>query len=127
MITEQMKQQLNNEPLAQHLVPHFALGCRRMTPGSGYLESLTKENVQVVTSSVARFTETGVIDDNDHEHSVDVVICATGFDASFAPPYEVIGRGGLPLKERFGDFPRGYLSIMVDDYPNFFCEHFQEP
>ncbi len=71
--------------LTKHLIPEFSLGCRRMTPGSNYLESLTKENVEVVTQSVVRMTEEGVVDESGIEHKVDVVICATGFDVSFTP------------------------------------------
>ncbi|KAK5989781.1 FAD-binding monooxygenase moxY [Cladobotryum mycophilum] len=120
-ITNMMSDQLNrNEELTQHLTPNFAIGCRRMTPGSGYLESLTKDNVEVVKTGAARLTEDGVIDEDGKEHKVDVVICSTGFDNSFAPPYECIGRNGTDLREKFGDFPKGYLSIMVDEFPNLF-------
>lgn len=118
-----MREKLNNdERLSDHLIPDFALGCRRMVPGSEYLQSLTKDNVEVVTSDAVRFTERGIIDGDGNEHVVDVVICATGFDTSYSPPYECIGKNGQNLREKFGDEPRGYLSIMVDAFPNFFCE-----
>ncbi|KAF7556347.1 hypothetical protein G7046_g6330 [Stylonectria norvegica] len=116
-----MQNQLgHDERLVSHLIPEFALGCRRMTPGSGYLQSLTKDNVEVVTSGAVRLTEAGIIDETGKEHRADVVICSTGFDTSFAPPYECIGRGGQSLRKKFGDFPKGYFSIMVDDFPNLF-------
>jgi cation diffusion facilitator CzcD-associated flavoprotein CzcO len=93
-----------------------------MTPGSGYLQSLTKENVQVVTESAVRFTEDCVVDESGNEHKVDVVICATGFDVSFSPHFEVIGRNGANLKRQFGDFPKAYLGITAKNFPNLFCE-----
>lgn len=121
LVAGMMKKQLNNnQELVDHLTPSFALGCRRMTPGSGYLESLTKDNVQVVKTGAAGLTENGIIDEEGNEYKVDVVIFATGFDTSFAPPYECIGRNGANLNKRFHDFPKGYLSIMVDDFPNLF-------
>jgi cation diffusion facilitator CzcD-associated flavoprotein CzcO len=118
-----MNRQLNNdESLVKHIIPEFALGRRRMTPGSGYLQSLTKENVDVVTSGAVQITENGVVDATGKEHSVDVIICSTGFDTSFAPPYECIGRNGQDLRKKFGDFPKGYFSTMVDEFPNLFCK-----
>lgn len=123
LVADIMAEQLGHDPrLTKAMTPEFALGCRRMTPGSGYLKSLRKENVDVITESVTKFTEDGVVDESSHEHKVDVVICATGFDASFAPHFEVIGRNGANLKQQFGNFPQAYLGITVANFPNLFCE-----
>jgi cation diffusion facilitator CzcD-associated flavoprotein CzcO len=121
LVAGTMKEKLNNDPyLTKHMVPEFALGCRRMTPGSGYLESLTRSNVEVVTEEVVRLTEDEVVDALGTEHKVDVVVCATGFDTTFTPHFECIGRDGRSLKEQFGDFPKGYLGIMAENFPNLF-------
>jgi cation diffusion facilitator CzcD-associated flavoprotein CzcO len=104
------------------MIPDFALGCRRMTPGSGYLQSLRAPNVEVVTESVTKLTEDGIVDESGHEHKVDVVVFATGFDTSFTPHFEVIGRNGANLREQFGDFPKGYLGITATNFPNLFRE-----
>jgi hypothetical protein len=53
---------------------------------------------------------------------VDVVVFATGFDTSFMPHFEVIGRNGANLREQFGDFPKGYLNVTVPNFPNLFRE-----
>ena len=34
---------------------------------------------------------------------------------------EIVGRGGVTLRERWGDEPRAYLGITVPDFPNLFC------
>ena len=122
LIASIMREKLDNEQLAEKLIPEFALGCRRMTPGSGYLESLSKENVVVLHQSVSRLTQTGVVDEHGVEHEVDAVICATGFDTSFTPHFKVIGRNGANIKEQFGDFPKGYLGITARNFPNFFSK-----
>jgi cation diffusion facilitator CzcD-associated flavoprotein CzcO len=123
LVANIMADQLGHDDrLTKKMTPEFALGCRRMTPGSGYLQSLTKENVEVVTESVTKLTEDGVVDESGKEHKVDVVICATGFDVSFAPHFEVIGRNGANLKEQFGEFPKAYLGITAENFPNLFCE-----
>lgn len=117
-----MSTRLNNDELAGRLIPKFALGCRRMTPGPGFLETLSKENVEVIHDSAAQLTETGIVDGSGIEHKVDVVICATGFDTSFAPHFKVTGRNAADLRKQFGSFPKGYLGICVQNFPNFFGE-----
>ena len=124
LVADIMGEQLGHDPrLTKTLTPEFALGCRRMTPGSGYLQSLTKENVEVVTESVTKFTDGGVVDELGNEHKVDAVICATGFDVSFVPHFEVIGRNDANLKQQFGDFPKAYLGITAANFPNLFCKY----
>jgi hypothetical protein len=44
---EDMIQRLASKPwIAEHLIPDFAICCRRLTPGPGYLEALCQDNVQ---------------------------------------------------------------------------------
>ena len=120
LIANLMADKLGSEVLSSKMVPQFALGCRRMTPGSGYLESLSKENVQTVHQSVLKLTETGVVDEDGVEHVVDVVICATGFDTSFTPHFKVFGRNNSEIHDQFGEFPVGYLGITAANFPNLF-------
>ncbi|KAL1593313.1 hypothetical protein SLS60_010921 [Paraconiothyrium brasiliense] len=120
LIANIMDERIGNERVSKRLIPSFALGCRRMTPGQGYLESLSKDNVQVVHESAMRLTETGIVDESGEEHEVDVVICATGFDTSFTPHFGMTGRNNANIKKQFGDFPVGYLGITVQNFPNFF-------
>jgi cation diffusion facilitator CzcD-associated flavoprotein CzcO len=123
MIAGIMSERLGeNDALKKHMIPEFALGCRRMTPGAKYLESLNEHNVEPIHKGVARLTQTGVVDDDGVEHEVDVVICATGFDTSFTPHFKLIGRKGVDIKEQFGDFPKSYLGVTVPNFPNFFRE-----
>jgi len=121
LVADIMTEQLgHDEKLTKHLIPPFALGCRRMTPGSGYLQSLKADNVQVLRSSAVRLTETGIVDEDGVEHEVDVIICATGFDTTFTPHFKVHGRNNAEIHEQFGDFPVGYLGIAAENFPNLF-------
>lgn len=90
-VAKTMIEQLEHDPvLTKHLVPDFALGCRRMTPGSDYLTSLRKPNVDIITQSAVEITENGIIDASGRELEVDVIVCATGFNVA-APAYRIIG------------------------------------
>lgn len=60
-ITKLMSKRLGNRTdLLNAIVPDFAPNCRRLTPGPGYLEALTAENVDYVTSPIEKFTRTGI-------------------------------------------------------------------
>lgn len=120
LISNLMSDRLNDEKLVKKMVPPFALGCRRMTPGTGYLESLTKSNVQTVHESIVKITEDGVVDASGTETKVDCIVCATGFDTSFSPHFKIYGRNGAEIQDQFGDFPVAYLAITAENFPNLF-------
>lgn len=116
-----MSRRLNHDArLVEKLTPTWSLGCRRLTPGAGYLESLREDNVTVVFESAVRLTEGGIIDESGIEHQVDVVICATGFNTAFTPHFKVFGRKGMEIHDTFADFPIAYLGITAEHFPNMF-------
>ncbi|KAJ2893748.1 hypothetical protein MKZ38_008285 [Zalerion maritima] len=95
---ETMRTKLQNPGLEKVLIPGWAVGCRRLTPGTSYLESLNDENVSVVFGEITHITQTGVICGNGKgEHHVDVLICATGFDTTFKPRFPLVGSSGDAL------------------------------
>ncbi|KAJ7063538.1 FAD/NAD-P-binding domain-containing protein [Mycena amicta] len=117
-----MRQRLQgNERLINAIVPtDFAVGCRRPTPGNGYLEALLAPNVQVYTDMFRRITEKGFIDAEGNEVEVDIIICATGFDTSFRPRFPIIAHG-INLQTLWKDYPiDSYLSIAVKRFSNYF-------
>lgn len=76
-----MKRKLEKKPeIYQALIPTFPPGCRRLTPGPGYLEALIEDNVTFIGSGIEEVTENGIIDTDGTFHEVDAIICATGFD-----------------------------------------------
>jgi cation diffusion facilitator CzcD-associated flavoprotein CzcO len=136
--TQMMKQRLNNrEDIYSHIIPKFAVGCRRsvqhpittefqnlpfdrFTPGSGYLEALVKPNVQVVCNEIKSITPTGIRTVDNEHFDVDAIVCATGFDCSHRPAFPVIGLNGFTLSDAWRDGPRHYLSVSAPGFPNYF-------
>lgn len=47
-------------------------------------------------------------------------MCATGFYASAAPPFEIIGTKGKTLKQHWHERAYNYLSLATDSFPNHF-------
>ena len=116
---DQMKQKLSDKFLEEKLIPDWPLGCRRLTPGVNYLESLTKPNVSVVYGEIQSITENGPLCDKGNEYPVDVLICATGFDTSFKPRFPVIGPKGNNLQDQWAKEAQSYLGLAAADIPNY--------
>ncbi len=122
--TEYMTQALRgDERLCKAIVPDFPLGCRRLTPGVGYLEALRKPNVKVVTDPITRVVADGLETATGEDIKVDAIICATGFDVSFRPRFPIIGRIGNLQDEWERELPKAYMSLAVPGYPNFFSTY----
>lgn len=115
----QMQKKLHNKNLERVLIPQWPVGCRRITPGVNYLESLTAENVEVVYGNIDAVTERGCVCDDGKEYAVDVLICATGFDTSFKPRFPLVGPKGNNLQDDWKDEPRSYFGIGAANIPNY--------
>ncbi|KAL7943775.1 hypothetical protein V8C42DRAFT_100833 [Trichoderma barbatum] len=106
--------------LIAKLVPSFAVGCRRLTPGHGYLEALAEDNVLVISDAIKRITPTGIQMADGTVITLDAIVCATGFDNSYRPSFALIGEGGVDLRDEWKEEPRAYLSVAVPGFPNYF-------
>ncbi|KAL2889556.1 putative sterigmatocystin biosynthesis monooxygenase stcW [Ceratocystis lukuohia] len=120
-----MKRRLAKKPqLADALVPDFSPNCRRLTPGPGYLEALTEDNVELIQVGIKRFTETGIETTDGVLREVDAIICATGANVDMVPPFRIHARGRnlSDLWARDGEhgFPYTYLGIATPGFPNLF-------
>lgn len=121
----EMKQKLGNKPeLVEKIMPtNFFVGCRRPTPGNGYLEALSSSKTTAFTSQLQRITPKGFIDPDGVEQEVDVIICATGFDTSYKPSIPIIVDGqhmqSLWNQKNADSPPPTYLSVALTGVPNY--------
>lgn len=70
---KQMADKLNNDAdLCEQLIPKWELGCRRVTPGQGYLESFLLPNVSLTQSPIKRITKNAIITESGDEQEFDV-------------------------------------------------------
>jgi hypothetical protein len=116
-----MAEKLNHDPeLCARMIPTWGLGCRRITPAEGYLESFSKPNVKLVFDTVTATTAESVITASGKSFKVDVIVCATGFDVSWKPQWRMIGRNGVDLNREWAVDPKSYLSVGAKDMPNHF-------
>jgi hypothetical protein len=73
-----------------------------------------------VYGEIVKVTPNGCVTDNDLEHPLDVLICATGFDTTFKPRFPLIGRDGKNLQDEWATDPDSYLGVAAHGFPNFF-------
>ncbi|KAK5452379.1 hypothetical protein LTS15_007445 [Exophiala xenobiotica] len=119
--TKDMKRRLAKKPeLAELLLPTYPVGCRRPTPGTGYLEALCADNVEIAWGELDSFTAKGIKSADGTEREFDVIICATGFDMSMVPRWPTIGLNGVDLQKKWKEDPAAYLSAIANDMPNYF-------
>ncbi|KAM0346545.1 hypothetical protein ACHAP4_011681 [Fusarium culmorum] len=118
-IEEDMRQRSgNNEDIINTLLPKFAPGCRRLTPGANYLEALQEDNVHFTNEKIQRITPRGLELASGQHIDLDLLVCATGYDVEAPPEFDLIGRDGLRLAERWKPYPEAYLGMAVDGFPN---------
>ncbi|EWY79376.1 hypothetical protein FOYG_17454 [Fusarium oxysporum NRRL 32931] len=119
---QQMTAKLSAKPeLAHDLIPDFPVGCRRPTPGNGFLEALCSPKVEIIWGEIDSFNETGLRTASRRQVNSDTIICATGFDMGFVPRFSIVGSDGRDLREVWTkELPTAYLSVTVDKMPNYF-------
>ena len=125
---EMMKLRLVRKPELLHdLVPDFSPNCRRLTPGPGYLEAVTAENVEYIRRPIKRFTSTGIETTDGTVREVDAIFCATGANVDMVPQFPIIanGRDLRDLWRQDGEYgyPYTYLGLATPGFPNLFHVH----
>jgi cation diffusion facilitator CzcD-associated flavoprotein CzcO len=121
---EQMEERMKGIPDPEIVSKMLSLdirpGCRRLTPGDGYLEAFSHDNATLTFDPIERITELGIKTLTGDEQQFDVIVCATGFDTSFIPSWKTVGRHGATLEERWKVNPEAFFAVQVDTMPNYF-------
>ncbi|KAG0650731.1 FAD-binding monooxygenase moxY [Hyphodiscus hymeniophilus] len=120
-IMQNMKKKLAGKPeIYEALEPKWSPGCRRLTPGPGFLEALVKDNVHFSRMKIVGVSKNEILLENGTRRKVDAIICATGFDTSFLPRFPIEGHNGTLLSEQWKDTASSYLSLATPNFPNLF-------
>ena len=111
------------QDLLEKVLPDYPPYGKRILVDNEWFRTVGRDDVELITSAVARVTPTGVVTESGEEHAADVIILATGFEATrLLWPMEVRGRSGKTIREIWGDDDsRAYLGLTVPDFPNLFC------
>ncbi len=111
---------------AEALKPWYRQFCKRPCFHDEYLPTFNRPNVHLVDTDgrgVERITEHGVVVDGV-EYELDCLVFATGFEVGTSytrrAGYDVVGRGGQTLSEKWSDGWRTLHGLTANGFPNCF-------
>ena len=111
---------------AEALKPWYNQFCKRPCFHDDYLPTFNRPNVHLIDTDgrgVERITEKGVVVDGV-EYELDCLIFATGFEVGTAytrrAGYDVVGRDGLTLSQKWADGVSSLHGMHVRGFPNCF-------
>jgi cation diffusion facilitator CzcD-associated flavoprotein CzcO len=111
---------------AEALKPYYNYLCKRPCFSDEYLQTFNRDNVTLVDTAgkgVERITPTGAVVDGK-EYPLDCLVYATGFEwlGEFASQigFEIHGRDGLALSDRWGQGTRTMHGMLTRGFPNMF-------
>ena len=111
---------------AEALKPWYNQFCKRPCFHDQYLDTFNRPNVHLVDTQgkgVERITERGVVVDG-REYELDCLIFGTGFevgtDFTRRLGFEVHGRDGLTLTEKWHDGAQTFHGLFTRGFPNLF-------
>ena len=111
---------------ADKLKPWYRQFCKRPCFHDEYLPTFNRPNVTLVDTEgrgVDRITPHGVVV-NGQEYPVDCLIFATGFEVGTGytrrAGYDIVGRNGVKLSEKWAQGPRTLHGLQTHGFPNCF-------
>ncbi len=123
LFTDWIVSQLGDDrDLIAKCIPDYPPTAKRTLQDNGsWLAALRRPNVELVRDGIARIDEQGIVMEDGRRYDVDLIVYATGFQATrMLFPMHIVGRGGADLAERWGDRPSAHLGIHSPDFPNLF-------
>ena len=117
---------------AEALKPYYNYMCKRPCFNDEYLQTFNRDNVTLVDTKgqgVERITPAGAVVDGT-EYALDCLIYATGFEflTEYAGQigFEVHGRGGLSLSDKWSHGTRTLHGMQTNGFPNLFILGFAQ-
>jgi cation diffusion facilitator CzcD-associated flavoprotein CzcO len=124
LFAEMLRRTVDDPDVAEALVPHYPLACKRLIIDTDYVATFNRPNVTLVDlrqGGIERITATGIQTAQGHV-DLDVIVFATGFDAMTGAlnRIDIRGRDGQRLRDVWADGPRALLGLQVAGFPNLF-------
>jgi len=116
-----LEAQVADPDLRERLTPHYAIGCKRILISNDYYPALCQANVELNTDGIERITPGAVETRTGREIDLDLLVVATGFEATDLPiAHRIVGRDNHLLSDHWSDGGRAFACTTVTRFPNFF-------
>jgi cation diffusion facilitator CzcD-associated flavoprotein CzcO len=103
------------------LTPHVPYGSQRPLSSNLFYPTFNRDNVELVTDAIERFTPDAVITADGTARKIDTVIFATGYKTGkFCSSIDITGRNAVSLSEAWREGAQAYLGITTAGFPNLF-------
>lgn len=108
--------------LVDKCMPTYPPYGKRILLDNGWFATLRRENVELVTTPIAKVTPKGVATTDGQTRAAEVLVVATGFETTqLTARLDVRGRNGVRLADAWADDnPTAHLGITVPGFPNLF-------
>ena len=123
-VRQKIRSIVKDSATAELLMPTQVIGCKRLCLDTGYYETFNRDNVTLVAVDnhpIERITKHGLVVDGV-EHTFDVLVYATGFDAMTGSllKIDIRGRNSQSLADAWHAGPVTYLGLNTAGFPNMF-------
>jgi cation diffusion facilitator CzcD-associated flavoprotein CzcO len=118
---DHLRAQVVDASLRERLTPDYRIGCKRILISNEYYPALTRSNASAVNDGIARIEQGGVRRRNGELVELDLIVVATGFEATDLPiAHRIRGRDGRLLADDWTEGGRAFACATVHGYPNLF-------
>ena len=115
------KRQIADDATRERLTPDYRIGCKRILLSNDFLPVFNRPTVTLETAPIARITRNGVETVTGLTYLADVLIFATGFQATDPlAGIQIVGRDGQSLAAAWRNGMRAWLGVAVTGFPNLF-------
>lgn len=116
--------QVRDPSLRARLTPHYRIGCKRVLVSDDYYPAIQRENVDYIDDPIERIEPHAVVTADGRRHPVDVLVLATGFDATRPRIADrIVGAHGETLAHAWRDGMFALHAATVPAFPNLFFLH----
>ena len=122
-VRKRIREIVDDPEVAETLAPKdFPIGTKRLCLDTDYYATYNRPNVELIDlrkTPLIEVTERGVRT-SEREFEFDSIVFATGFDAMTGSlvAFDIKGRDGVLLKEKWAAGPRTYLGVATAGFPN---------
>lgn len=127
-IRDRTDTEVRDKETADGLKAWYRRWCKRPGFHDEYLKTFNQNNVELVDTDgrgVERISENGVVI-GGQEYPADVIIYSTGFhynrNLSKDAFFDIVGRDGKTLRDKFADGMLSYMGYFSHDFPNLFFQ-----